>query len=266
MDEPRGPADASDRGGNSEPADESAPRGLWPQRPPAQDRVGSAGADVLEGEHAGATLGVVLAGGLSRRMGGLGTKAALSIGGETLLARVVRRLRAAGLGDVLVVGPPELGPLVPGVPVVADSRPGTHGPLAGLETALAWASAASTEHHDAPFRRVFVVACDMPFVAPALVSALVERATRTPEAEALVLRSAAGTEQLHAVYSLNCLPVATALLDSGARSLRDLLARVRTVEYPAAEATRDDPGSLSAFNANTPDDWRRALELAAEEE
>lgn len=216
-------------------------------------------------EHGEATLGVVLAGGLSRRMGALGAKAALTLGGESLLARVVRRLRASGLREVLVVGSSELSALVPVVPVVADRRPGTHGPLAGLETALVWASAASDQHPDTPYRRVFVVACDLPFVAPALVRAMVERAARTPYAEALVLRSANGTEQLHAVYSLTCLPVASALLDSGARSLRDLLAQVRTVEYPAAEAARDDPAGLSAFNANTPDDWQRALDLAAEE-
>ncbi|HEX6798742.1 MAG TPA: molybdenum cofactor guanylyltransferase [Ktedonobacterales bacterium] len=249
------------------PADESAPRGLRPPSPPVRAGIEPRGAGALEEAPGDATLGVVLAGGLSRRMGELGPKAALSIGGERLLARVVRRLRAGSLREVLVVGPPELGAQVPGVPVVADRRPGAHGPLAGLETALLWASAATAEHPDTPYRRVFVVACDMPFVAPALVRAMVARAARTPEAEAdaLVLRSATGTEQLHAVYSLVCLPVATALLDSGARSLRELLARLRTVEYPAAEAARDDPSGLSAFNANTPDDWQRALDLAAEE-
>lgn len=242
------------------------------------------------GEQIGATLGVVLAGGLSRRMGALGAKVALPIGGEVLLARVVGRLRAAGLPAVLVVGPLELGALVPGVPVVADRRPGAHGPLAGLETALAWASDTAATHADltprpplprgagversaggkvgpdALYSHAFVVAGDMPFIAPALVRAQVERATRLPEADVLVLRSAAGTEQLHAVYSLACLPIASALLDAGARSLRELLARVRTVEFPAAEAARYDPAGLSAFNANTPDDWRHALEIAAREE
>lgn len=250
------------------PADESATlRSKGPRRPRPRGRagIGVRQDGTLDDVPVDAALGVVLAGGLSRRMGALGPKAALAIGGEHLLARVVRRLRAGGLREVLVVGQPELGALVPGVVVVPDRRPGAHGPLAGLETALAWASDATAKHPDMPYHRAFVVACDMPFVAPALVRAMVERAAHTPEAEVLVLRSASGIEQLHAVYSLGCLPAATALLDSGARSLRELLAQVRTVEFPAAEAAPYDPSGLSAFNANTPDDWRRVIEVAAKE-
>ena len=270
-----GPSDASapTRGG---PAGEPAPNGRWPQSPPARagDRASVAREEGVPNDVTGIgdTLGVVLAGGLSRRMGAAGPKATFPIGGEPLLARVARRLRAAGLPSVLVVGPPDLlAPLVPGVPVIADRRPGTHGPLAGLETALTWASAARDSKGALPYRRAFVVACDMPFVAPALVRAMLQRAadalSASAEPAALVLRSLSNkTEQLHAVYTLGCLPVATALLDAGARSLRDLLARARTVEFPAADAVPFDPAGLSAFNANSPDDWQRALALAAEEE
>ncbi|HKS69078.1 MAG TPA: NTP transferase domain-containing protein, partial [Ktedonobacterales bacterium] len=128
MDERQGPADESASGGGTGgssgssggPADESAPKGVPPQSPPARAGIEPPWTEGLDSAHSGATLGVVLAGGLSRRMGDLGAKAALAIGGEHLLARVARRLRAAGLRDVLVVGPSELGALVPGVPVVAD--------------------------------------------------------------------------------------------------------------------------------------------------
>src|SRR5215813_5947123 len=70
--------------------------------------------------------GVVLAGGGSRRMGQ--PKAALLIDGEPLLQRVVGRLQATLPGRTLVVGSPELAPLVPGVEVIGDRRPGA-GPL-----------------------------------------------------------------------------------------------------------------------------------------
>ncbi len=262
-------------------ADEYAPKGVPPQSPPARagDRASAArgaGSTRDDASERVDTLGVVLAGGLSRRMGEVGPKAAMLIGGEPLLARVVRRLRAAGLPAVLVVGAPDrLSPLVPGVPVVADRRQspdGAHGPLAGLETALMWASAAHDPAGGPLYRCAFVVACDMPFVSPALVRAMLQRAAQTlpttaaeAEAAALILRTADGTQQLHAVYTLGCLPVATALLDAGARSLRDLLARVRTAEFPASDATPYDPAGLSAFNANTPDDWQRALALAVAE-
>ena len=193
------------------------------------------------------TTGVVLAGGRSRRMSA--DKAALLIEGEPLLRRVVGRLRPA-LPAVLVVGPPELAPLVPGVRVVPDTRPGM-GPLAGLEAALA---AIETP-------RAFVVACDMPFVAPALIRAMADyAAANAPDADAVVLRSGEDVEPLHSVYSTACLPVVTELLDFGTRSLHDLLARLRVAEFPTAEATRLDPSGLSAFNANTPSEWERALE------
>jgi molybdopterin-guanine dinucleotide biosynthesis protein A len=214
-------------------------------------------------------IGVVLAGGLSRRMGHLGPKAALPIGGEPLLARVARRLHAADLSTVVAIGPAYLAMLVPGVPVIADRRAGTPGPLAGLETALAWAAAMPTCRGvpaSASDCWVFAVACDMPFVAPALVRAMVQRAVELPDSDALVLRSARGTEQLHAAYRVACLDTVSALLDAGARSLLDLLAHVRTAEFPAVEAARYDPSGWSAFNANSPEDWQRALTLAATEE
>src|SRR5215510_7771945 len=98
--------------------------------------------------------GVVLAGGKSARMGT--EKAALRIGDETLLARIVKRLRLA-LPEVYIVGPPHLAALTPGTVVIPDETPCV-GPLGGLSTALAHATS----------QRVFVMGCDMPFVEPAL--------------------------------------------------------------------------------------------------
>ena len=193
-------------------------------------------------------VGVVLAGGHSSRMGR--SKAHLPIAGEPLLRRVVRRLRTA-LSDVLVVGPPELASLVPEVAVIPDTRPGM-GPLAGLEAALSAIAA----------RDAFVVACDMPFVAPPLVAAMATQALAAPEYDVVALRSAHGLEHLHAVYAPTCLASVTDALDRGDRSLHSLLARLRTLEISPAEASSYDPAGLSAFNANAPDEWTRALTLA----
>jgi molybdopterin-guanine dinucleotide biosynthesis protein A len=191
--------------------------------------------------------GVVLAGGRSRRMGR--DKAALLLGGEPLLRRVVRRLHRA-LAEVLVVGPAELGALVPGVRVVEDTRPGS-GPLASTGDAL---RAVAT-----PW--VFVVACDMPFVAPSLVRAMVKLATTSPEVDAVVLRTERGTEQLHAVYGTSCLPALDAQLAAGDLTFHHLLDNVRVREMPPSEAARHDPDGLSAFNTNAPEDWARALAI-----
>ncbi len=197
-----------------------------------------------------AATGVVLAGGLSQRMGQ--SKAALLIAGEPLLQRVVRRLRLA-LGNVLVVGSGELATLVPDTRIIQDLP--LHlgqGPLAGLEAAL---NAIETPY-------AFVVACDMPFVAPALVAAMVALAGADPSNEALVLRTPHGVEPLHAVYSHACLPAITRQLDAGKRSLQHLLSQLRVGEVPTELVSRYDPAGHSAFNANSPEEWEYALALA----
>lgn len=191
--------------------------------------------------------GVVLAGGKSTRMGQ--DKAALLLDGEPLLARVVRRLQHA-LADVLIVGPAEIGALVPGLRVVQDTEPG-RGPLAGLSSAL---RAIST-----PW--AFVVACDMPFIEPALVRAMVDLAVAPPEVDAVVLRTQRGTEKLHTAYAKTCLPAVDNQLAAGDLALHRLLSAIRVREMPWSDAVRYDPAGYSAFNANTPEDWARARAL-----
>jgi molybdopterin-guanine dinucleotide biosynthesis protein A len=195
--------------------------------------------------------GVVLAGGMSRRMGA--EKAALSIAGEPLLARVVARLRLA-LPDVMVVGPQRLRELVPHIRIVQDQTPGL-GPLGGLATAL---DVVSTEH-------AFVVASDMPFIAPALVLAMAQIARSSPDVEAVVLATPEGDHVLHAVYAKTALSTVRAQLMTGDRSLRSLADSLRVRYVSREEAHRHDPTGLSWFNANTPAEWQRALDLDQEE-
>jgi len=194
--------------------------------------------------------GVVLAGGASRRMGR--EKAALPIGGEPLLRRAVGRLRLA-LAEVIVVGSPALAPLVPQTRIVADEWPG-RGPLGALATAL--------RATDAPW--VLLVACDMPFTQPALIREIARLALTSPGVEVVTLRGPRGVEPLHAAYSRACLPLALERLAGDDVSLRGLLAAARVAEVSPEEARRLDPDDLSAFNANMPEEWRRALALAGE--
>lgn len=188
-----------------------------------------------------AITGIILAGGRSQRMGR--DKAALTIGGEFLLARVVRRLRPA-VGAVLVVGPPERAALVPGIPVVADDFPG-QGPLGGIATAL---RATATPY-------TVVVGCDMPFVRPTLVRFL---ASLAPGYDLVLPCTDHGAEPLHAVYASACLPAALTCLAGGERAAAALCARVRTRLVAPAEWAPYDPAGWSLFNANTAADWQRA--------
>jgi molybdopterin-guanine dinucleotide biosynthesis protein A len=101
--------------------------------------------------------GVLLTGGASRRMGT--DKAQLVVDGETLAARGARVLRAAC--DPVI----EVGSGVSGLPAVEEDPRGA-GPLVAL---LAGVGALGSP------RAVVLLACDLPFVEPALLRLLVER-------------------------------------------------------------------------------------------
>ncbi|GJE54124.1 MULTISPECIES: molybdenum cofactor guanylyltransferase MobA [Methylobacterium] len=113
------------------------------------------------------TLGVILAGGLARRMGG-GDKPLLRLGGRTLLDRVVERLGpqcAAGL-VLSANGDPARFREFAG-PVLPDSVGGHPGPLAGILAGLDFAAG-----HRPGVSHVVSVASDTPFLPPDLVARL----------------------------------------------------------------------------------------------
>ena len=114
------------------------------------------------------SVGVLLAGGLARRMGG-GDKCLRPLAGETLLARVIARAA------------PQVGPLILnangdparfasyGLPVVADVVEGHAGPLAGILTALDWAA-----EHAPHCPLVASFATDAPFLPRDLVETMAD--------------------------------------------------------------------------------------------
>lgn len=104
-----------------------------------------------------ATLGVVLAGGRSRRMER--DKAEVMLGGRTLLDWVVTALSEV-VAEVLVVGRDRAGDL----PAMPDAVPGSHGPAAGIFTALS----------EAEGRPVLVIGVDQPWIRPPTLAALLE--------------------------------------------------------------------------------------------
>jgi molybdopterin-guanine dinucleotide biosynthesis protein A len=81
--------------------------------------------------------GVLLAGGLARRMGG-GDKALLTLGGTSILARVIAVMRLQCTGLMLNANGDAARLNDFGLPVVADDLPGFKGPLAGILAGLDW--------------------------------------------------------------------------------------------------------------------------------
>ena len=84
-------------------------------------------------------LGVILAGGLARRMGG-GDKGLLTLGGQTILARVIDRLEPQVAGLALNANGDAARFAEFGLPVLSDSIDGFVGPLAGVLAGLDWAA------------------------------------------------------------------------------------------------------------------------------
>jgi molybdopterin-guanine dinucleotide biosynthesis protein A len=109
-------------------------------------------------------LGVILAGGQARRMGG-GDKCLRDLGGETLLQRVIDRLQPQVSGLVLNANG-DAGRFAPfGLPVIADSIDGFAGPLAGVLAGLDYAAGQGATH-------IVTAAADTPFFPCDLVPRL----------------------------------------------------------------------------------------------
>jgi molybdenum cofactor guanylyltransferase len=198
------------------------------------------------------TLGVVLAGGLARRMGGA-DKAHIRIGGRTILERVVERLRPQCAALILNANDAPERFADTGLPVVPDSVPDYPGPLAGILAGLDWAAERSLE-----IEWVVSVPSDCPFLPRDLVANLHDARV----AASAQLACARSGERRHPVVAL--WPVSLrrdlqrAITGEGARKVDNWIARftIGFADWPAAPV---DP----FFNVNTPGDIAEAERLAA---
>ena len=195
-------------------------------------------------------LGLLLAGGQSRRMGGC-DKALRLLGGVSLLDRVIARFR------------PQVGALVInangdparfagfGLPVTADSVPDFAGPLAGVLAGLDWAAA-----HQPDCEFVASVATDAPFLPHDLVVRLVQ-GVREAGAD---LACAASGERAHPVFGLWPMRLREdlrhAVVVEGIRKVDAWTGRHKLVTVSFADRPVDP-----FFNANRPEDLTAAAAL-----
>jgi len=198
-----------------------------------------------------ATLGVILAGGLARRMGG-GDKTMRAIAGRPILDHVIERLAPQCASLILNANGDPARFDAWGLPVVPDDVPDFAGPLAGVLAALDWTAL----HHPA-IEWVVSVAGDCPFLPRDLVMRMqAERAQMQAE-----LAVAASGDQSHPVVGLWKVSLREALRHAlvveECRKIDRWTARYSlvTTRWPV---TPVDP----FFNANTPDDVAEAEALA----
>lgn len=195
--------------------------------------------------------GVLLAGGLARRMGG-GDKPMREIGGRSILERVIARLKPQCDGLVLNANGDPARFARFGLPVIADTVENFPGPLAGILATLDWVA---TERP--AVSHVLSAAADCPFLPRDLVSRLYQALL----GENAQLAVAASGGQSHPVIGLWSVGLRDelrhALVVEDIRKIDRWTARYKlaTVSWPAEPL---DP----FFNANTMDDIAAAERLA----
>jgi len=199
------------------------------------------------------TIGVMLAGGLARRMGG-GDKARIRIGGVTVLERIIERLRPQCAGLILNANTDAARFADIGLPVVADSVPDYAGPLAGILAGLDW-----TAEHATQIEWIVSAPGDCPFLPRDLVT----RLHQARVGASALLACASSAKRPHPAAAI--WPVE--LREDLRRGLtRDGVRRVTewSARYPfgmaAWAATPVDP----FFNINKPEDVAEAERLAAQ--
>lgn len=176
---------------------------------------------------------VILAGGLSRRMGG-GDKGLRMLAGRPLIAHVIDRLQGCSRLAINANGDPARFEGL-ALPVLADGVAGYPGPLAGILAAIDWAAG-----HGAT--RVLTAPADTPFLPPDLLSRLL-----APGRTAYATGPEGKEHPTIGLWPVAAAPDLRAALDTGMRRVRDWTAALGAV--PVAF-----PEEASFFNVNTPGD------------
>ena len=197
-------------------------------------------------------VGVLLAGGLSRRMGG-GDKSLATLAGRPMLAHAAERLGAQVRSLVINANGNPARFAAFGLPVVPDTLEGYPGPLAGVLAGMLWA-----RKHAPQARFVASAAADTPFFPRDLVG----RFVREAETRGAAIALAASGGHRHPVFGLWSVALADDLAEALAQDgVRKVVLWVErhpnvTTEFPIplVEGRPRDP----FFNVNTPEELTEA--------
>lgn len=189
--------------------------------------------------------GVILAGGQSRRMGG-GDKGLLTLGGQTLLERVIGRLQPQ-VANLVLNANGEPSRFDTNLPVIADSIDGFAGPLAGVLAGLDWAAQLGHSH-------IVTAAADTPFFPCDLVPRLMLAAETQPIALAATPEN--GRVNRHPTFGLWPVDLREDLRASLRGGLRKVV--LWTDRHGTAFAEFSTTPFDPFFNVNTPEDMATA--------
>jgi len=191
--------------------------------------------------------GFITAGGLSSRMGR--DKAWLRLGDKALIEHIIDALNPVTSSLSIIANNPEYNRL--GLPVFADTNQGI-GPMEAIRTALA----------NSTTPRIVLAGCDMPFVTSELFRFLIELPSNH---QAIVPIGPDGIkEPLCAVYSAQTLESVTQLIERGERKVSRLFETIPTRFVRFDEIAHLSNAAIFFENINTPEEYRSAIEKAAE--
>jgi molybdopterin-guanine dinucleotide biosynthesis protein A len=192
---------------------------------------------------------IVLVGGRSSRMGQ--PKAALDFGGMPLLTRIVIELKW-WFDEIVIVAAPKSEGLprieIPGLKIVHDET-AFAGPLDALRRGLN-----ALDHGIA-----FACSCDLPMLNSDVAADLV---AMLDDFDAVIPEVGGELQPLHAVYRKQCANAIESLAAGGEKRLTASASTINARKVGEEELRKLDPQLTSFFNVNTPEDYRRALELA----
>lgn len=196
--------------------------------------------------HSNKPAGVILAGGRSSRMG-VEYKALAMLGGQTLLAHAIGRLRSQ-LHPLLLSCASHATAFEPfGLPIVADLLPGHRGPLTGLYSALCYL------RNKGQNNGLVLCPCDAPFIPENLVQVLLD-AGQGQHAPAAVVSYRGELQPTFSFWQSHHLDVIQeALVNKGIGGLKTVL---KMVPHEVVEWASGEPSPF--FNVNTPEDLENA--------
>ncbi len=187
--------------------------------------------------------GIILAGGKNSRIAM--TKALIQLGEQTIIERTVRLFRQL-FDEVIIVTNSFDDYAHLGVTLTADLIPET-GPLGGLYSGLMLSSSDYS----------FVVACDMPFIDPAIILHL-QNYTYSGNYDVIVPEFNGFIEPLFAFYSKKCIPTILDHLNQKDFKIRSCYSRVKVKEVPCHHFNAIEK---AFFNINTREDLQQARKL-----
>ena len=189
--------------------------------------------------------GIILAGGISRRLG-YRNKALLRIGSRSVVERVRDALSEVTESILLVTNSSDEFEHL-NLPMFSDILPGS-GSLGGIYTGLK----VSEAHHN------LVIACDMPFIRPDLLTLLMDH---REDFDVVIPVARDGYQPICAIYSKNCIGSIEAQIKTGNLKIIDFFPHVKV---NTIDLVRLLPGydSNMFFNINTSEDHLQAIAIA----